>query len=289
MKPKINAIIVEDIPHDIDTVSRFLREDSPWVNVIGTSTSLLRAEELIQSLQPDLVVLDIQFEEEGMTAFDLLKKLKESEGIRFQIIFMTAHSRFDYYTKAFEYAALHFITKPIGREDLKEALSRVKVREDHDPAIYGNQLNVLFDYLLSSFQNQDIVIQMPNGTHQIVMVNDILYLKADGKYTWVYLTDNRQLYADKNLGEYAKILVEDFDFFRIHHSTVINMAKVSSFIKRAKEIEISDNKRKILLPASRRRFEEFLKYRENNPKQFKNIKGDGFQDLLRRWFNRPLG
>lgn len=280
---------MEDIPQDIDTVTQFIREDCPEANILGTTTSLQKAESLIHSYQPDLVILDIQFEEEGKTAFDLLKRLKEEGGITFQIIFMTAHSRFDYYTKAFEYAALHFITKPIGREDLKEAISRVKLREEHDPAGYGSQLDVLFDYLLSSFQEQEIVLQMLNGSHLIVPVKDILFLKADGKYTWVHLSGNKKIHADKNLGEYAKILVEDFDFFRIHHNTVANLAKVTGFYKRTKEIKITDNSQEYKLPASRRMFDEFLKYRENHPKQFRNIKGEGLQDLLRRWFNRPRG
>jgi two-component system LytT family response regulator len=278
----IRAVIVEDNPLDLNTVEQFLKEDCPELEVIATSNRLSEAEQILIKEQPDLVFLDIQFDEEGQTAFDLLKKLKDQGKLSFQIVFITAHSRFEYYTKAFEYAALHFITKPVDRSQLREAIERLKPKEELNPQQYNAKLDLLINYVLSTtMQKQEIAIDLINGVSEVVPVADILYLKADGKITRIYLQDGSKLNGTKNLGEYSKILVSDFDFFRIHHSLVVNLDYVSRYHKKTKTITLKDGTE---LAASRRMFDDFLKYREENRGSYPQIKGDGMKDLLKRLF-----
>ncbi len=124
-KSEITAIIVEDIREFHSVIETFLADVAPHVKIVGHATTLAEAEKLIYELQPMLLFLDIQFEAEEKTAFDLLNKLSGQKKYNFHIIIITAFNQEEYYAEAFNFGALHFITKPIDKERLKVAIDRV--------------------------------------------------------------------------------------------------------------------------------------------------------------------
>jgi len=63
-----------------------------------------------------------------------------------------------------------------------------------------------------------------------------------------------------NLGEYEELL-KDYDFFRVHHSYIINRQYIQRYVRgEGGEIIISTDQR---IPVSRRRKEEFLSWLTN--------------------------
>ena len=67
-------------------------------------------------------------------------------------------------------------------------------------------------------------------TIEFVMVRDILYLEAEGKYTLFHLTNGDSKVVSKNIGEYEKILPQQV-FYRIHHKFIVNLQKVQNINK----------------------------------------------------------
>jgi two-component system LytT family response regulator len=65
---------------------------------------------------------------------------------------------------------------------------------------------------------------------KIVFVNipDILYCEAQGNYTNVVLFDGKKIVASKTLGDFENQFTGK-NFFRIHHSFLINMNRVKEF------------------------------------------------------------
>ena len=125
MQNNIKAIIVEDVKKFHTVIETFLEEVAPHVQIVANATNLNEANEYITRFSPQLVFLDIQFDAEGKTAFDLLKELSEQKKLDFQIIIITAFNQTEYYDEAFNYGALHFLTKPIDKLKLKQAVERV--------------------------------------------------------------------------------------------------------------------------------------------------------------------
>ena len=70
----IKAIAIDDEVHCIDTLSMLLADYCPEVEIIRKCYSSTEGLEAIQTLQPDVVFLDIQLQRE--TGFDLLKLKK---------------------------------------------------------------------------------------------------------------------------------------------------------------------------------------------------------------------
>jgi two-component system, LytTR family, response regulator len=65
-------------------------------------------------------------------------------------------------------------------------------------------------------------------------VNDIVYCIADGSYTRLYMTDKSEILLSKTLGDVDEMLSE-YHFFRIHHSTLINLKQVKNISKEKAE------------------------------------------------------
>lgn len=94
---------------------------------------------------------------------------------------------------------------------------------------------------------------------KIVFVNisDILYCEAKGVYTNIYLSDGKKIIASKPLGDFESQLTSH-KFFRIHHSTLINLNYIKEFqrfnggyvvMQNDMKLEISHRKRKEFLNA----------------------------------------
>ena len=61
-------------------------------------------------------------------------------------------------------------------------------------------------------------------------VNDIVYCIADGSYTRLFMADKSEILLSKTLGDVDELLSE-YNFFRIHHSTLINLKQVKKYIR----------------------------------------------------------
>ena len=113
----MKAMIIDDEPPARRELRRLL-SGFPWVEIVGEAGNIDQAAELIGTLNPDLLFLDIQMP--GGSGFDLLSRLEDVP----QVIFTTAYD--EHAVRAFKVDALDYLLKPIEPARLAEALSRVK-------------------------------------------------------------------------------------------------------------------------------------------------------------------
>lgn len=229
----IQAIIVDDEQHCIDRLS-FLLESacSDLITVRGASRSVAEARTAIDKLKPELVFLDIQIDDQ--TAFDLLKEIHP---INFSIIFTTAYDR--YAVQAFKCSAVDYLLKPVDRDDLLQAVQKVKAKEDKETA------ERKIDLLVETITNlpkaaKSICIPTLNG-FEFVAVADIIRCEATGNYTNIHLKNRQKLVVAKTLKEFEDMLT-DYNFYRIHQSHLINLACLKSYQKgKGGYVILSDN------------------------------------------------
>jgi two-component system LytT family response regulator len=113
----MKAIIIDDEPPARRELRRLLT-DFAWVEIVGEAGNVDQAAEMVESLTPELLFLDIQMP--GGTGFDLLSRLDYLP----DVIFTTAHD--EHAVRAFEVDALDYLLKPIDPARLADALARVK-------------------------------------------------------------------------------------------------------------------------------------------------------------------
>jgi two-component system, LytTR family, response regulator len=113
----MKAMIIDDEPPARRELRRLLADFS-WIEVVGEAGNVEQAAEMVETLTPGLLFLDIQMP--GGSGFDLLTRL----GHLPQVIFTTAYD--EHAVRAFEVDALDYLLKPIDPARLAEALGRVK-------------------------------------------------------------------------------------------------------------------------------------------------------------------
>jgi two-component system, LytTR family, response regulator len=207
----IKALIIDDESKGIEILKVLIKNHCPVVNIVGWAEEVDEGIELINSLQPDLIFLDIEMS--GETGFDLLSRVKP---YKFQVIFVTAHG--EYAVRAFRYSVSDYLLKPVDIHELKEAVNKV-YRIMHEEPQENGALN---------HNGSNLTLKIPFHQRAVfVKMADIIRIEADGAYTKIYLTDHRHYVVSYNI-KVVEDLLDMQLFTRIHRSHVININKVSS-------------------------------------------------------------
>ncbi|MDB5281112.1 MAG: DNA-binding response regulator [Bacteroidota bacterium] len=217
----ISAVLIDDEPLVIKTLEAMLKKHCPEVNICGTADSASSGKQLIESVKPELVFLDIEMP--FGNGFDLLKSFSR---IFFEVIFVTAFDR--YALNAFKYSAVDYVLKPIDKEELKTAVVKadkaIKLRDEK------KNIAVLIE-ALNKKAGDPLKIALPTMEGLIfVLIDNIVYCKSDGNYTKFHFKDGSSYLVSRQLNEYDKALPEN-TFFRVHNEYIVNLNHVSKYLK----------------------------------------------------------
>lgn len=102
----------------------------------------------------------------------------------------------------------------------------------------------------------------------VVSLDSLLYIEADGAYSHIHLKDKKIISA-KNLGYYEKELL-GLPFLRIHKSYIINMMKVTKYIKGVEGYVVLENKK--ILKVSKTKKEQLCGFFQRHSKWFYGLK-----------------
>ncbi|GAB1308233.1 LytTR family DNA-binding domain-containing protein [Urechidicola sp. KH5] len=181
--------------------------------------SPLESIDIINNLEPDVVFLDIQMPE--MDGFTLLENLSYK---KFNLIFTTAHDEFA--LKAIKVSAIDYLLKPVDKDELMEALDKVKDQRKGD--LLEDKLQMLLGSI-DQTQNDKINISA-DGKVYLLDKDDVVMLKSDKSYTTLFLTNEQQIVVSKTLKEVEKKF-QFPQFFRVHNSYLINLKHVKEYLK----------------------------------------------------------
>jgi two-component system LytT family response regulator len=202
----MRAIVIDDERLARKELIKLL-EDFPEIEILGEAANADEAHELINSLNPDLLFLDIQMP--GKTGFELLEMLDSVP----KVIFTTAYD--EYALKAFEVNALDYLLKPIQLDRLNETITKLEppkqaVTEEKEPML----------------GLKDQVFVKDGDKCWFVSLQDIRYFESDGNYIKVFFETFKPM-IHKSLNALDEKL-NDRDFFRASRKHIINLSWVES-------------------------------------------------------------
>ena len=212
----MKAYLIEDEQPAIDNFSFLITQIKNKIELVGYSQTI---DEFIAYLKLgnsiDVLFLDINLKKEN--GFDVFNKLDE---ISFSIIFVTAYS--EYAIKAFKYKALDYLLKPVQVYDLDLALDKIDLCKSSksDTIEYYKKVQNELTKLSNSSTNNKIIINT-HSTKELISYNEIVYLKAEGAYSRIFLSNKKEIVVSKNLSSFEEELPND-SFFRIHRSYIVN-------------------------------------------------------------------
>src|SRR6478609_263845 len=113
----ITAVLIDDEKNALEILEWQLHTYCKQVKVIAVCLSADEGIEAITTFNPDLIFLDIEMPKKN--GFELLHAFPDPS---FDVIFTTAYNQFA--LKAFRFAALDYLLKPIDAEDLAASVLR---------------------------------------------------------------------------------------------------------------------------------------------------------------------
>ncbi|MBT1707389.1 LytTR family DNA-binding domain-containing protein [Fulvivirgaceae bacterium PWU5] len=223
----INAIIVDDEQHAIDSFIKIAGMAHPDLQVIAAYT---RPEAMLKHLHegslPDLLFLDVEMS--PYSGFRLLEILQERSvtPLPFDVIFLTAYDQ--YAIKAFRYNALDYLLKPLLEDELRNTVNRwmQKKHKQLHPVQWGQ----LSHYLNRAETVPDRMAIPTLEGYEIVLFEEIVRCAADRNYTHIVMQNRQSHTVCRTLKEVESVLI-DHDFLRVHHSHVIHPRFVTKILK----------------------------------------------------------
>ncbi|MBE99572.1 LytTR family DNA-binding domain-containing protein [Flavobacterium coralii] len=225
---KLNCVVVDDSTIHRITIAKLVNEH-PDLNLIGDFSNASETRACILHKDVDLLFLDIEMPVQ--TGFDLLDGLKT----RPQIIFVSAKS--DYALKAFDYAAIDYLHKPVTKDRFNKAVQ--KAIELHQMRKEVPEEEGEFIFVKSNLKNLKIYIAR------------IKWVEAFGDYIKI-ITDEGSHLVLSTMKSFEAELPSD-KFLRVHKSYIINIERVQRFNSKFAEIGTTQ------IPLSRNKKEDLAK------------------------------
>jgi len=191
---------------------------APAAEVAGEAGSAAEALHWLAANQADLVLLDINMP--GLDGLQLAERLRASAHPP-RVVFVTAHAT--HALKAFEIDAVDYLTKPVRRARLQEALVRVAQRLDRPLAVAAPPA-------VAAPAEQPVLVVSDRGRVQRVPVADILYLKAELKYVTLR-TPQHAYVLDDSLSDLEQRLGDTM--LRVHRNALVARTAVTKLERRS--------------------------------------------------------
>ena len=243
----MTIVVVDDERKIREGITEVLKNYCPAVKFVYEAWDVSSALEVINKVDPDVLILDISLGDE--TSFDLLEQIDHAE---FKIIFVTAYE--EYALKAIKISALDYLVKPVNPKELIEAVNNAsKQVEDNRTDL---KLSALLTNMKSISDGIKKIILKTSESIFMVNIQDIIRCESDDCYTKFFLIDGKKIMVSKTLKEYEELLCE-YSFFRPHQSHIVNLNFMDRFDKKSGgTIFMKDNSK---VPVSSRKRNSLLK------------------------------
>ncbi len=217
----LQVIIIEDEPRGRETLKNLLTQYCSDIDIVGMAGSVKEGIQVVRHAHPDLVFLDIELH--SGTGFEILENVDRFD---FEVIFTTAFE--NYAIRAIKFSAIDYLLKPIDISELREAVEKARQRREVNSR--NNKLWNLVQNFNRQKDEQKIITLSTMDGFEFIEIADITKLEAGGAYTTFFIKPNRKLLVSKNLKEYETLL-SDYNFYRVHHSCLINLNEVEKYVK----------------------------------------------------------
>jgi len=194
----LSAIAIDDEPQALEVIRLHAARVS-FLELKATFTDAFEAIAWLQTNKVDLLFLDIKMPDiSGLEVVNCLPKAP-------MIVFTTAYS--DYAVEGFNLDAIDYLLKPFSLarfvKACNKALEQKTLRTDDEPA---------FLFIKTGYEEEK------------VLLDDILYVEADGNYL-TYVLKNRKLLNRQTMTELQQQLPAH-QFARVHRSYLIALNKI---------------------------------------------------------------
>ena len=192
----------------------------PRAEVLAEAATAAQANEWLGKNACDLILLDVQMP--GIDGLQFAQDLRErsggGDGKLPAIVFVTAHG--EHALRAFDLEAVDYLTKPVRRERLQEALARVERRLAESAAVAAAAAS---PQASTPADDPQVVVVNDRGRIIRVPLTEVLFFKAELKYITVR-TAEKSLLMDGSLSDLEQRAGDRF--LRVHRNALVAKSAV---------------------------------------------------------------
>lgn len=206
----LRTLIVDDEPLAVERL-QILCARIAGLSLVGTAADGAGTLRLIESLAPDLLLLDIQMP--GIDGIAVAQMLADRPS-RPAVIFVTAFAEFA--VAAFDVAAMDYLMKPVEPERLERAVARIRAQLGTAPPHLSTPSPWIREFWV------------PHRAEIIrIAVRDIDLIEAERDYMRLHV-GQRSFLLHKTITELERKL-DPAEFVRLHRSTLVRRDRIAGF------------------------------------------------------------
>ena len=217
VQPAPTAVVADDERLMREQIVERLKEAWPELLIVGQAVNGREAVAMVQSLEPDIVFLDI-----SMPEMDGIKAAQVLAG-QAHVVFVTAYDQ--HAIAAFESGAVDYLLKPVEPERVALTCRRLRERLLQKPDPMNDLLEQLSQRLGSErLKPREYLrwVQASVGPNlRMIPTSEILFFRAEDKYTRVQTAGFEAL-----IRKPIKELIDELDpkeFWQIHRATLVRV------------------------------------------------------------------
>ena len=242
----ITTVIVDDEQLASDELSYLLRE-FPDIEVLATGSNGIEAVQLIESLEPDLVFLDVQMP--GLDGLAVIRKLRDGGVPLPYFILATAFEH--YAVEAFALEAMDYLLKPVDKDRLAQSIERARrfIAEKPRPGAVSEAVPPSVSR--PAAQRTKLLVRA-NNRNFIVDASEVVYATIDDGLITIVTTTVEGQSNYRTIEELQSNLDPDV-FWRVHRSFLVNINRIKEVIpwfKSSFQLKMDDRKQ-TEIPVSR--------------------------------------
>jgi len=202
----LNCVIIDDEPMARKLLQEYI-EETDFLKLAGIAENPLKAIEVINNVETDLIFLDINMPKMNGMAF-----LKSSPNLP-MVIMTTAYGQ--YALEGFEMAVIDYLVKPFSLERFIKASQKaleLKVLK---------QKNILADKTAPNY----FYIKC-DGKIERVIYDELLYIEGMTNYVTLYTTDKKLVVYLTIKGILEKL--PPVKFMQVHKSYIVNTERINT-------------------------------------------------------------
>lgn len=213
----MNVVIIEDEPLSAKHLTNLLSKLDKKYTVTAVLDSVATALPYFQEQKDyDVIIADINLSD-GLS-FDVFSKVN----ITAPVIFTTAFD--EHAVRAFRLNSVSFILKPVGIEDLAEALSKAMIATLENP--HGINLEDVRKVIRKEFKRRFLVKQ--NNEPRAIKEEEISFFLPNGKGAELWLENGSYFPVDFSIDQ-LEMMLDPRVFFRINKNVLLHLDSIEGF------------------------------------------------------------
>jgi len=245
MEHKICVLIIDSEPKSVFHIQEILKENSSIDRVDVASDSDMVLKKVIE-FTPDVVLMEFPFRDNTINELYKFIKTKLTETT---IVFISESK--DNAAQAIQHGVYHYLLKPILNDKLNKIIGQVLLLKQNSVQLKIKQV------IEKSTEEKRLMFYTSKG-YVLIDPEEIIFCKADGIFSEMYLTQNRKEIIYLFLSRVEEMLGSD-DFIRSSRKFLINKKYIRKVFKNDNSILLFHEGKEYIVKGSKQHIRNLTK------------------------------